>query len=502
MNEEKGKANVWPNGTMYEIFVQSFADSNGDGIGDFNGLASKLDYIQSLGVQGLWLMPFHPSPSYHKYDVTDYYGIHPDYGTMEDFKHFLEEAHKRNIKVVMDLVVNHTSWEHPWFVSARKSKSSPYRDYYVWADIDSVKDQIAKKETTFDSQNIWQWHSNGDDNAVPDGSQEYYFGFFYKGMPDLNYDNPEVRKEIIKIGTYWLEDIGVDGFRLDAAGHIYPDDLARKSQDWWEEFGDAMRKVKPDVYIVGEVWGSREKLASFTRGIHSVMNVNLHYDIVDMLSKEQNNGVIDSLILSTKLSRKITPAFNDAIIVDNHDTKRIRTNLGGSLEKEKLAYAILLTLPGTPYVYYGDEIGMLGNKPPDEYVREPFLWDVSSKDTLRTQWIKPNYSTDSTVLPLTLQLADKHSTFSFFKSWIHERNNNKVLREGDLESMPVSQDLLAYSRSIGSEKLVALHNITAKTKEIEISTLGCSNISFYFGENLSVREGKILLAPYQSVLLK
>ncbi|MCB0505997.1 MAG: alpha-amylase, partial [Cyclobacteriaceae bacterium] len=127
MNEEKGKANVWPNGTMYEIFVQSYADSNGDGIGDFNGLTSKLDYIQSLGIQGLWLMPFHPSPSYHKYDVTNYYGIHPNYGTMEDFKHFLEEAHKRNIKVVMDLVVNHTSWEHPWFVSARKSKSSPYR---------------------------------------------------------------------------------------------------------------------------------------------------------------------------------------------------------------------------------------------------------------------------------------------------------------------------------------------------------------------------------------
>lgn len=493
--ENKMEDNVWPNGTMYEIFVQSYADSNGDGIGDFNGLTSKLDYIQSLGVQGLWLMPFHPSPSYHKYDVTDYYGIHPDYGTVDDFKNFLTEAHKKNIKVVMDLVVNHTSWEHHWFVSARESMDSPYRDYYVWADIDSVKDQLTKKETTFDSQNIWQWHSNGDGNA-------YYFGYFYKGMPDLNYDNPKVRKEIIKIGTYWLQEIGVDGFRLDAAGHIYPDAMAKKSQDWWVEFGDAMRKVKPDVYIVGEVWGSREKLASYSKGIRSVMNVNLYYDIIHMLTKEQNTGMIDSLIRSRKLSYEVEPNFTDAIIVDNHDTKRVRSNLGGSLAKERLAYAILLSLPGMPYVYYGDEIGMLGSKPPDENVREPYLWDVLGKDSLRTSWIKPEYSTDSTVVPLALQLPDKESTFHFFQAWINERNNNKTLQTGDLSGIPVATGILAYSRSLGSEKIVALHNLTGAETEVALSTLNCSKIAFCFGENPMINEGKIKLGPYQSVLLK
>lgn len=486
---------VWPNGTMYEIFVQSYADSNGDGIGDFNGLTSKLDYLKGLGIQGLWLMPFNPSPSYHKYDVTDYYGIHPDYGTMDDFKYFLAEAHKRDIKVVMDLVVNHTSWEHPWFVSARKGKDNPFRDYYVWANIDSVKHELTKKETTFDSDNIWQWHSNGNDS-------EYYYGFFYKGMPDLNYDNPDVREEVKNIGTYWLKEVGVDGFRLDAAGHIYPDDRVEDTRKWWVEFGNAMREVKPNVYIVGEVWGDRKRLASFVKGLHSVMNVNVRYAINDMLTNERNNGMIDSLLMYRRLSTQVGPDFTDAIIVDNHDTKRARTKLGGLLAKEKLAYAILLTLPGTPYVYYGDEIGMLGNKPPDEDVREPFLWDVQDKDSLRTSWREPVFSTDSTIVPLSIQLGDPNSTYSFFKSWINERNNSEVIREGEMESIPTPDNLLAYSRGGGNEKVVVLHNLTDNKSEINLEALGCSKVVFFFGNSPVVINGRIKLGPYQSVILK
>ena len=180
---EEENDEIWPNGTMYEIFVQSFADSNGDGIGDINGMTSKLDYLEDLGIKGIWLMPMGPSPSYHKYDVTDYYDIHPDYGTLDDFKHFVAEAHKRDIKIVMDFVINHSSNQHPWFIEAKKSKSSPYRDYYVWANIDSIKDQLAKKVITLDSDNITQWHQN-------EGDEEYYYGFFSGRMPDLNYDNP------------------------------------------------------------------------------------------------------------------------------------------------------------------------------------------------------------------------------------------------------------------------------------------------------------------------
>ncbi|MEO1807994.1 MAG: alpha-amylase family glycosyl hydrolase, partial [Bacteroidota bacterium] len=162
----------WPNGVTYEIFVQSFYDTDGDSIGDFNGITEKLDYLADLGIEAIWLMPISPSPSYHKYDVTDYRDVHPDYGTMSDFKRMVEQAHRRNIKVVMDLVINHSSSEHPWFIESRKGPDNPYREYYVWRDYEEVKDEISKKTISLDSDNITQWHPNGDD-------AERYYGFFY-----------------------------------------------------------------------------------------------------------------------------------------------------------------------------------------------------------------------------------------------------------------------------------------------------------------------------------
>ena len=179
--KEKGVVS-WPYGVKYEIFVQSFADGNDDGIGDFKGLTAKLDYLSDLGINGIWLMPIMNSPTYHKYDVTDYKSIHPDYGTEEDFKHFVEEAHKRNIKVIVDLILNHTGSDHPWFQAAMLDKKSPYRDYYVWARKDSIRAQISKKTTSLDSDNITQWHPvNGDTLS------EHYYGFFWGGMPDLEF---------------------------------------------------------------------------------------------------------------------------------------------------------------------------------------------------------------------------------------------------------------------------------------------------------------------------
>lgn len=217
----EGVAVSWPFGVKYEVFVLSFADGNGDGKGDFKGLTAKLDYLQDLGVNGVWLMPIMNSPSYHKYDVTDYKSIHPDYGTVDDFKNFVTEAHARNIKVIVDLILNHSGSDHPWFQSAMKDKTSPYRKYYVWAKKDSIRAQISKKATSFDSDNITQWHAvNGDTLS------EHYYGFFYGGMPDLNFDNPKVKEEFIDIGKFWLNEMKVDGFRLDAAKHIFPTDRA------------------------------------------------------------------------------------------------------------------------------------------------------------------------------------------------------------------------------------------------------------------------------------
>ncbi|MCB0847580.1 MAG: alpha-amylase, partial [Bacteroidetes bacterium] len=202
-HSELSTMNTWSDKIFYEIFVQSYADSNGDGIGDLPGLTQRLDYLAELGIDAIWLMPVHPSPSYHKYDVVDYYGIHPDYGTMEDFKEFLHQAHQRGLKVILDLVVNHTSHLHPWFIESQKGPDNPYREYYIWRDLEEVKDEISKKELTTDSDNLTQWHQSGDD-------PERYYGFFWHEMPDLNFDSPKVREEVFKIGEFWLREVGVD----------------------------------------------------------------------------------------------------------------------------------------------------------------------------------------------------------------------------------------------------------------------------------------------------
>jgi alpha-amylase len=239
----------------YEIFVRSFCDSNKDGIGDLNGITSKLDYLQDLGVEALWLTPFCKSPSYHKYDVVDYQVIDPEYGTMQDLERLIEEAHRRDIRIIIDFVINHTSSENKWFLEAKKGKDNPFRNYYSWltpAQIDSMG--VAIREKTADSweTNPWHWAKKGD--------TEKYYGMFWSGMPDLNMDEPKVRKEIYEIGRFWLEK-GIDGFRMDAAKHIYPEWEAPKAHDFWVEFRQEMEKIKPDVYIVGEVWTTAENVA-------------------------------------------------------------------------------------------------------------------------------------------------------------------------------------------------------------------------------------------------
>jgi len=492
--DEKSGQDPWPFGTMYEIFVQSFADSNGDGIGDFNGLTGKLDYLQELGIDGIWLMPIGPSPSYHKYDVTDYYDIHPDYGTLEDFKNFVAEAQERGIRVVMDLVINHSSSEHPWFIDAVSSKDSKYRDYYVWANIDSIQDDIAKKEVTLDSDNITQWHQ-------AEGNEEYYYGFFYGGMPDLNYDNPVLRAEIIKIGKFWLEDVGVDGFRLDAAKHIFPDERATDSHAWWLEFGNAMKEVKPDVYLVGEVWGNAELVGPYLKGLPSMFNFDFHHGINRILKDEKNDGFVKNLVATRQTYQQIQDGYLDATFVNNHDQNRLIDNIEGNMTKNELSVAILLTLPGVPYVYYGDEIGMFGQKP-DPNIREPFLWDYDGKAAEQTSWIEAVNTTDETVKPLSAQVDDPKSTYNYFKYWIHLRNDHEILRTGELEALSLPETMLGYERTLGEERWVIINNLTANNQLLELKDLSVNARIYSFDESLEVVDGMLELPPYASVILK
>ncbi|HNP17806.1 MAG TPA: alpha-amylase family glycosyl hydrolase [Fulvivirga sp.] len=499
----------WPaDGIAYEIFVQSFYDSNGDGIGDIPGMTAKLDYLKELNVDAVWLMPIMPSPSYHKYDVVDYKGIDPAYGTMDEFKQFVTEAHSRNIKVIIDFIINHTSSQHPWFKNAKTGPDSKYRDYYVWANKDSIAQQIAKKETSFDSDNITQWHAVEGDTLA-----DHYYGFFYGGMPDLNFDNPTVRNEIYSIGRYWLQDVGVDGFRMDAAKHIYPDDRAEDNHAFWTEFKQEMQKIKPDVYIVGEVWANAKTQAPFVKGFSALFNFDLAFSILESVNREKvvtasidkhgwqidsTQSFINKIVSNDNIYQDVNPYYTDAIFLSNHDQNRAMSVLGNNTEKAKLAAAIMLTLPGTPYIYYGEEIGMKGMKP-DENIREPFLWEPYNNDIGRTKWITPVYSTDSTLNPLSIQKLDSNSLFSYYQKMISVRIEQPILALGDISQLTLdNKNLLVYLRHYKGDTLVVIHNLSKNQQKMVLDNLK----EIILGDSTWFSDQGLEIPAYKSAIVK
>lgn len=443
-----------PSPVVYEIFVQSFCDSNGDGIGDLPGVLSRLDYLQDLGVDMIWLTPIHPSPSYHKYDITDYYAIHPQYGTMDDFRQLVEAVHARGMKLVMDLVVNHTSWQHPWFQASASSADDPYRPFYVWRDYEAVRQEIEKKTITFDSDNLTQWH------AWPGDPQRYY-AYFWSGMPDLNFDHQKVREEVYAIARFWL-DQGIDGFRLDAAKHIYPDDQLDETRKFWEEFREIIQCHKSDVLIFGEVWADPEILAGLFAGMPSLFNFELARAITECV-RDNRPSTLLQLYARVQTAYQGNPSpLSDAILLSNHDMVRIRSALGGDIGKTRLAASILLTLPGTVFVYYGEELGMLGNKP-DEHLREPFPWTADAY--AEPHWLKLTQSTPELVSPLSSQMADATSLYNHYKAWIELRRRieagSAILSFAD----PMPDGLLAWSLHHVSAEYVVAHNLGETTME-------------------------------------
>jgi len=437
----------WPDGVFYEVFVRSFADSNGDGIGDLNGLREKLGYLHDLGVEGIWLMPINPSPSYHGYDITDYYGINPQYGTMEDMENLLKEAHSLHMKVIIDLVINHTSSKHPWFQEALSNPNSKYRDWYIFA-----------KENTNTSQ-LGDW---GQKVWYGAGSNKYY-ALFWEGMPDLNYDNPEVRQEVVNIGEFWLKDVGVDGFRLDAAKHIYPEQDKTKNYPWWQEFRRELDKVKPNFYLVGEVWTANSEIANYLKdSLHSAFNFDLAKKIVGAVKDEQDNGLVNFLVKVRSFYQQKDPNYHDAIFLTNHDMDRVMSVLKNNQDQAKMAQALLLTLPGTPYLYYGEELGMLGAKP-DERIREPFIWGVN--DRSNPTWEVGRYNRN--LLPLSEQEKDPNSLLNYYKAFIHLRQANDILAKGEIAPILVKEKgIIAFKRILNNEELIIVHNISKNSKNV------------------------------------
>lgn len=491
---------VWPHGVYYEVFVQSFYDSNQDGIGDINGLTQKLDYIRDLGVNGIWLMPIMPSPSYHKYDVTDYKGIHPDYGTIPDFKNFVHEAHQRDLKVIIDLIVNHVSVKHPWFIQATENPEGKYRDYFIWADKDSIKDEVAKKIITLDSDNITQWHAvDGNEEA------EHYYGFFNSDMPDLNFDNPAVRQEFVEIGKYWFEEMKVDGFRLDAAKHIYPDDRAADNHAFWIWFRSEMERIKPDVYMVGEVWSPAKEVAPYLKGIPALFNFDLGVAIIKATKAEKDTtALVNTYKTIVDYYQGITPEYIDATFLTNHDQNRILSELNGDTEKLKIAAAILMTLPGTPYIYYGEEIGMLGIKP-DEHIREPFLWDKTGVNTNQTSWMTPKYSTEETMRPLSIQQQDENSIYNHYKKLIRLRNSSAALSYGELKYTDIKKkEIVSFLRVKDDESYLVIHNISNKSISLKLpdEIKDYNKLYFQSDGNAKVENDKCSLSAHSTLILK
>lgn len=483
---------TWPDGVAYEIFVQSFADADGDGIGDFRGLTSRLDYLEELGIRAVWLMPIGPSPSYHKYDVTDYRDVHPDYGTLDDFKAFVREAHARDIAVIIDLVVNHSSREHPWFQQAAADTASPYRDYYVWATPDEVAALGATKEAAADSDNRQAWHE-------VEGSDELYYGYFGGHMPDLNFDSPAVRQEIVDIGRFWLEDVGVDGFRLDAARHIFTDDRAPDNHAWWVEFREAMEAVRPDVYLVGEVWAPSDVVAPYLKGLTALFNFDLGYAITRAARDETADSLVHRLQQIRNFYTSVDSAFLDATFITNHDQNRIMSEVDGDPNRARMAAALLLTLPGSPYLYYGEELGMQGRKP-DEYIREPFLWG-GADTTLQARWIEARYSTPETVAPATVQAADARSLLNHYKTFIHLRNESEVLTKGDLvPADPAPESVVSFLRTHEGDTLWVVHNLSAApaTFTVPAAAAGFTTERFESRDGVTLANGSLQLPPYST----
>lgn len=502
----------WPNVVMYEIFVQSFVDSDGDSIGDIKGMISKLDYLHDLGIKGIWLMPIMPSPSYHKYDVTDYYSIHPDYGNLDIFKQFVQEAHNRDIKVVIDMIINHSSDQHPWFLDAKSGESAEKRDYYIWATDEEIQRRSShEKKVTGDSGNLTQWHEAED-------NEKKYYGFFTGMMPDLNYDNPKVREDVITISEFWLEEVGVDGFRLDAAKHIYEDSRVIDNQNWWKAYRAELEKVKPDNYLVGEVWDNTEFVAPFLHGLPALFNFDLAFSMSESIKRgksitafisghswevDESTTFEAGYIQNQSIYRNETEDYHDAIFLSNHDQNRILSVLDGDIKKGKISASILLTMPGTPYLYYGEEIGMLGMKP-DPNIREPFLWTNEQNDTERTKWIKPEFTTDHTVSPLSNQLDDKNSIYNHYKSLIQTRNRSMALTFGDFKPANYGNgSVISYYRNKDKENLLIVHNLSNLQIPIKLRSedMKFTNTLFStYGED--VKNNSFNLEPFSSIILK
>lgn len=466
----------------YEIFVRSFFDQNGDGLGDLAGVTAKLDYVaDTIGADGIWLMPICPSPTYHKYDVTDYLAIDPEYGSLADFDRLIAEAHKRDIKVILDLVLNHTSNLHPWFDKAVqalwKGEDSPYIQYY-----------------NFTLDNPGQGF-----NKITD--KYYYECRFVSGMPDLNLDSPAVRDEIRKITQFWL-DRGVDGFRLDAATSYY---TGVKDQNivflGW--LNNMVILQKPDAYLVGEVWSESLTIAEYyASGIDSFFNFPYSQptgNLVAALNERNGQVFAEALTNWNQLIHQKSPAAKDALFLSNHDQARSAGFLLRNLQKQKMAAALYLLAPGNPFIYYGEELGMTGSGV-DPNKRLPMVWSESD----RAGMTSPPPGSTQTITGLKGaddQAKDPDSLLRFYRQVLDIKARHPEIARGTMAFIQTEADgIAAFSLTYQGKVILVYHNLAESPARIDLSQAGLQGFNLTeslvtSGSEKPILDGQMLILP-------
>ncbi|MBO4475710.1 MAG: hypothetical protein J5737_03205 [Bacteroidales bacterium] len=520
-------------GITYQMNVFSFADSNGDGIGDFQGVIDHLDYLEALGVTAIWLSPIHPSQSYHGYDVTDYDSIAKRFGTKKVFMNLVREAHKRNMRIYLDYVINHTGNGHSWFLDVKQNgPASPYWNYYVIS-----KDPMADCYAGNIDQIPAGWYDTGkwfDFTVSGTGEKYYYYSEFGTGMfADFNYyhgwncsESPAFQAVVNAIST-WLE-CGVDGMRLDAVKHIFAQETSYENIQFWKAFYNAVNsyyntyaeyredltgKADPNIFMVGEVMAGEEVCLPFYEGLPSLFDFQYWYDLRGVLNSENAfangeksfcSGLCDRFY--AHLGKRPDAIYSPKL--SNHDEERTATTLGGYMPKIRLAATILLTSPGRPFIYQGEELGYWGTKVGgDEYVRTPILWtpDIGSA---ATKGIYDKYDANMLQAPIDVQSqeADSGSLLNLYRRFAYARNTNPAMADGNPEYDSKTGDnssvLCWYMHANdGSGKCcLVMHNISRDTQTVERwNGENLSNI-LVASTKINVSGNKVTMPPYSSVV--
>ena len=519
---------------FYELHVKAYSDANGDGIGDFPGLVSRLDYLQGLGVGCLWLLPMYPSPFRDDgYDISDYCAVHASYGTLNDFRAFLRAAHDRGLRVITELVLNHTSDQHPWFKEARSSRDNPRRDFYVWSDTD---DRYRGARVIFRDTEMSNW-------AWDPVSKAYYWHRFFSHQPDLNYDNPAVREEIWNVVRFWL-DLGVDGFRVDAVPYLV--EREGTSCENLPETHEVLRELRrrmdeqfPGRLLLAEanMW-PEEVRPYFGEGdeFHMAFHFPLMPRMFMALRLEDRKPIVEIVERTPEIPQgcqwglflrnhdeltleMVTDAERDYMYAEYARDPVARINLGirrrlatlleGDRRRIELMTALLFSLPGSPVLYYGDEIGMgdnvyLGDR---NGVRTPMQWtggwnagfSTADPERLFAQPVlNPVFSYQA--INVESQRRQDSSLLNWTKRLIGVRQSTRVFSRGRIEFLnPANHRVLAYVRSLGSEKVLVVNNLsgTAQAVEMELRPLAGAIPIEMFGRSLFPR---IHEAPYVMTL--